>query len=55
LWRHDFLAQRDRVLALGFDERFILTWEFYLAYCEAAFEQGSTDVVQYTLRRPEQS
>lgn len=55
LWRHDFLAQRDQVLALGFDERFILTWEFYLAYCEAAFEQGSTDVVQYTLRRPEQS
>ncbi|MEY2622189.1 MAG: hypothetical protein RIT26_2009 [Pseudomonadota bacterium] len=54
LWRHDFLAQRDQVLAQGFDERFIRTWEFYLAYCEAAFEQGSTDVVQYTLRRPEE-
>ena len=55
LWRQDFLAQRERVLALGFDERFILTWEFYLAYCEAAFEQGNTDVVQYTLRRPDQA
>ncbi|MEY2659946.1 MAG: hypothetical protein RLZZ123_1118 [Pseudomonadota bacterium] len=53
LWRHDFLAHRDQVLAQGFDERFIRTWEFYLAYCEAAFEQGSTDVVQYTLRRPQ--
>jgi len=27
-------------------------WEFYLAYCEAAFAQGNTDLVQYTLRRP---
>jgi cyclopropane-fatty-acyl-phospholipid synthase len=53
LWRLDFLARRDEVLALGFDEPFIRTWEFYLAYCEAAFEQGSTDVVQYTLVRPE--
>ena len=44
---------RSEVLALGFDDPFIRTWEFYLAYCEAAFEQGNTDVVQYTLLRPE--
>ena len=24
-------------------------WEFYLAYCEAAFATGNTDVVQFTL------
>ncbi len=48
-WRERFLAQRDEVLALGFDERFIRLWEFYLAYCEAAFAHGNTDVVQYTL------
>lgn len=54
-WRHDFMARLDQVLAQGFDERFVRTWEFYLAYCEAAFEQGSTDVVQYTLRRRPQS
>ena len=29
------------------------TWEFYLAYCEAAFASGNTDVMQFTLRRPE--
>ena len=51
LWRERFLAQRSAVLALGFDERFIRLWEFYLAYCEAAFTQGNTDVVQYTLVR----
>jgi len=49
LWRERFLARRTEVLALGFDERFMRTWEFYLAYCEAAFTEGNTDVVQYTL------
>jgi cyclopropane-fatty-acyl-phospholipid synthase len=50
-WRERFLAQRGAVLALGFDERFIRLWEFYLAYCEAAFRQRNIDVVQYTLQR----
>jgi cyclopropane-fatty-acyl-phospholipid synthase len=27
-------------------------WEFYLAYCEAAFATGNTDVVQFTLVNP---
>ena len=51
-WRERFLAQRTQVLQLGFDDRFMHIWEFYLAYCEAAFAQGNTDLVQYTLRRP---
>jgi cyclopropane-fatty-acyl-phospholipid synthase len=50
-WRHAFLADQSRVLALGFDERFVRIWDFYLAYCEAAFEQANTDVVQYTLEK----
>ena len=50
-WRADFLAQRDNVLGMGFDERFIRIWDFYLAYCEAGFEAGDIDVVQYTLAR----
>ena len=51
LWRDDFLAQESRVLQLGFDKRFIRIWEFYLAYCEAAFVQGNTSVMQFTLRK----
>ncbi|MDB5777937.1 MAG: class SAM-dependent methyltransferase [Polaromonas sp.] len=51
LWRDDFLAQEPRVLQLGFDKRFIRIWEFYLAYCEAAFAQANTSVVQFTLRK----
>ena len=53
LWREAFLAQEARVLQLGFDKRFIRIWEFYLAYCEAAFAQANTSVVQFTLcKRP---
>jgi cyclopropane-fatty-acyl-phospholipid synthase len=51
LWREDFMAQESRVLQLGFDKRFIRIWEFYLCYCEAAFAQANTSVVQFTLRK----
>ena len=50
-WREQFLAHRQQVLHQGFDETFMRTWEFYLAYCEAAFSEANTDVVQYTLQR----
>jgi cyclopropane-fatty-acyl-phospholipid synthase len=51
-WREAFLARRAEVLQTGFDERFVLIWEFYLAYCEAAFDENNIDVVQYTLHKP---
>jgi len=51
-WRIDFLARDSEVRKLGFDTRFMRIWEFYLAYCEAAFATGNTDVVQFTLARP---
>ncbi len=51
-WRERFLAQRAQILQQGFDERFMHIWEFYLAYCEAAFTMGDIDVVQYTLVKP---
>jgi len=51
LWRDDFMAQESRVLQLGFDKRFIRIWEFYMAYCEAAFAQANTSVMQFTLRK----
>jgi cyclopropane-fatty-acyl-phospholipid synthase len=51
-WRVDFLRQESTVLQQGFDTRFLRIWEFYLAYCEAAFDTGNTNVVQFTLRKP---
>ena len=52
LWHEQFAEQQAHVLQLGFDQRFIRIWEFYLSYCEAAFLEANTDVVQYTLRKP---
>jgi cyclopropane-fatty-acyl-phospholipid synthase len=51
-WRHRFLAQEAAVRRLRFDGRFMRIWEFYLAYCEAAFATGNTDVMQFTLEKP---
>jgi cyclopropane-fatty-acyl-phospholipid synthase len=51
LWRDKFLSEKQEVLKLGFDEKFIRIWEFYLAYCEAAFAKKNTDVVQFTLQK----
>jgi cyclopropane-fatty-acyl-phospholipid synthase len=48
-WHQAFEARIDAVRALGFDERFIRIWRFYLAYCEAGFRAGSIDVAQYRL------
>lgn len=50
-WRLAFEQRQPEVRALGFDDRFLRIWRFYLAYCEAAFLEGNTDVVQFTLRR----
>jgi cyclopropane-fatty-acyl-phospholipid synthase len=50
-WRDDFVARKDEVMALGFDERFMRIWAFYLAYCEAGFDAGDIDVVQFTLAK----
>ncbi len=38
--------------ALGFDESFTRRWEYYLAYCEAAFASRALAVLQLVLSRP---
>src|SRR5450755_642501 len=40
-WRARFLGAEGPVRQLGFDTRFMRIWEFYLAYCEAAFATGN--------------
>ena len=49
-WRAAFFSAEDPVRQLGFDTRFVRIWDFYLAYCEAAFATGNTSVVQFTLQ-----
>lgn len=51
-WHARFLARIDDVRALGYDERFIRMWRFYLAYCEGGFLERSIGDVQLLLARP---
>ncbi len=51
-WREHFMQQVDEVKKLRFDDRFIRLWAFYLAYCEAAFDEANIDVIQFTLVKP---
>jgi len=48
-WLERFESARDQVLDLGFDERFIRLWRYYLAYCRAGFLSGNVDVMQVRL------
>ena len=51
-WWERFNAQLPAVRALGFDERFIRAWNYYLQYCEAAFTTRNISVVQAIYTRP---
>ena len=50
-WRDRFEAVTAEVLALGFDQRFLRMWRYYLAYCEAGFRTRRTEVGQWTLQK----
>jgi cyclopropane-fatty-acyl-phospholipid synthase len=46
-WRVQFLDRLDEVRRIGFDDRFIRLWEYYLCYCEGAFLERAVGVGQY--------
>jgi cyclopropane-fatty-acyl-phospholipid synthase len=51
-WRHNFWKNMDQVKSLGFDERFIRAWHYYLCYCEAGFHERQIGVSQILLTKP---
>lgn len=53
LWAERFEERREAVLALGFDERFLRKWHYYLRYCEAAFGTRHISSVQAVYTRPD--
>ena len=48
-WQQRFEAALPAVRDLGFDERFVRMWRYYLAYCRAGFSAGTIDVMQVRL------
>jgi cyclopropane-fatty-acyl-phospholipid synthase len=51
-WRHRVNESVGMIKPLGFDDRFLQLWRFYLCYCEAGFRTGRTDVMQIELVKP---
>ena len=51
-WRQRFHERLDDVRGLGFPDRFIRMWNYYLSYCEAAFDERFTGVVQIQFDKP---
>jgi len=51
-WRASFHRRIEEVRRLGYDDRFERTWDFYLAFCEAAFRMRALRDAQLLLARP---
>ncbi|KAF6998690.1 hypothetical protein CFC21_014785 [Triticum aestivum] len=51
-WRDNFMANKDAILALGFDEKFIRVWEYYFIYCAAGFKSRTLGTYQIVFSRP---
>ncbi|KAH7522032.1 hypothetical protein FEM48_Zijuj07G0094900 [Ziziphus jujuba var. spinosa] len=52
LWRKNFLENQSEIVALGFDEKFIRTWEYYFDYCAAGFKTHTLNDYQMVFSRP---
>jgi len=52
VWRERFSRVHSEVRKLGFDDRFIRKWHYYLSYCEAAFSYRHISVVHAVFTRP---
>lgn len=52
MWRDVFNAKEAMVRAQGFDKSFMRKWNYYFAYCEAAFDMRNIGVVQAVFTRP---
>lgn len=51
-WREKLLANAEPIKALGFDDRFIRTWSFYLATMEACYRIRHLSDLQAVFEKP---
>ncbi len=51
-WQRRFDDQIEQVRALGYTERFIRLWNYYLSYCRAGFAERYIGVGQMLLNKP---
>lgn len=51
LWRESFNEKIEEVNSLGFDKQFVRKWNYYLSYCESAFDMRNINVMQFLYSR----
>ncbi|KAF8015942.1 hypothetical protein BT93_H1476 [Corymbia citriodora subsp. variegata] len=51
-WRKNFMEKQRKIIALGFNEKFIRTWEYYFDYCAAGFKSRTLGNYQIVFSRP---
>ncbi len=51
-WHRRFISAWPKLQTRKFDARFKNMWEYYLAYCEAGFNNKLTDVIQIAVEKP---
>jgi cyclopropane-fatty-acyl-phospholipid synthase len=50
-WRQGFFEHIAEVRAMGFDDRFIRMWDYYLSISEAGFRTGMTQDLQIAFEK----
>lgn len=51
-WREQMHGNMEDIRVLGYTERFLRLWEFYLCYCEGGFRERYTGSVQLLFAKP---
>ena len=51
-WRSNFSDAQFEIEQMGYDQRFILAWHYYLTYCEAGFAERYISDVHLLLAKP---
>ena len=52
-WRESFETNIQQVRELGFDDRFIRMWLYYLCYCQGGFQERVINTVQMVMAKPD--
>jgi len=52
LWKKAFNKNQNKIIKLGFDERFIRMWNFYFSYCEGGFAERVINDFHILMSKP---
>ena len=51
-WHGRFINSLDEVYEMGFEDKFVRMWQYYLSYCEGGFRERIIGAYQITITKP---